>query len=116
MANVVGSWVLTTDWGCDGSITGSFDQTFNANGTWSSTPFAYSGRWFQVEDLVIWIFNDIPNLVYAGNVNGSWIEGIQGYEAAGGIKGCFGGHKAGVPAALEAARAAKKVADPALGK
>ena len=46
MANVVGNWTLTTDWGCDGSITGSFNQTFNANGTWNSTPFIHSGRWY----------------------------------------------------------------------
>jgi hypothetical protein len=35
MSNVVGTWNLTTDWGCDGSITGSFDQVFNADGTWT---------------------------------------------------------------------------------
>jgi hypothetical protein len=114
MANVVGNWVLTTDWGCDGSITGSFNQTFDANGTWSSPP--HNGRWFQVENIVVWNFADVPNLVYAGNVNGSWIEGIQGYETAGGSNGCFGGHKAGVPAAVEKAREAKKIADPAIGK
>jgi hypothetical protein len=115
MASIEGSWSLTTDWGCDGSITGSFDQTFNADGTWSSSPFVHNGRWFQVEGVAVWTFDDVPNLVYAGNVNGSWIEGAQGYETAGGINGCFGGHRAGVPAALEAARAAEEVADPALG-
>jgi hypothetical protein len=68
MANVVGSWSLTTDWGCDGSITGSFNQTFNADGTWNVTSPAHNGRWFQVEGLVIWTFNDTPNLVYAANL------------------------------------------------
>lgn len=58
----------------------------------------------------------LTNLVYAANLTGSWMAGIQGYETSGGIKGCFGGHRAGVPAALEAATAAKKVADPLLGK
>lgn len=116
MANAVGTWSLTTDWGCGGSITGSFNQTFNADGTWSSTPFVHHGRWFQVEGLIAWTFNDTPNLVYAANLTGSWMAGIQGYETAGGSKGCFGGHRAGVPAAAEAATAAKKVADPLLGK
>lgn len=114
MASVVGTWSLTTDWGCDGSITGTFTQTFKADGTWSSTPFAHHGRWYQDEGLVVWTFEDTPNLVYAGNLSGSWMAGAQGYEVASGIKGCFGGHKAGVPAA--AAKPTKKIADPTLGK
>jgi hypothetical protein len=114
MANAVGTWSLTTDWGCDGSITGSFNQTFNADGTWSSpAPFPHSGRWFQTEGLVTWTFNDTANLVYAANLSGSWMAGIQGYETAGGSKGCFGGHRAGLPATVEAA---KKGPDPLLGK
>jgi len=117
MANVVGSWSLTTDWGCDGSITGSFNQTFNADGTWSTTPFIHSGRWYQVEGLVVWTFNDTPNLVYAANLSGSWMAGVQGYETAGGIKGCFGGGRTGVAAAKAPTKAAAKAAkaDPALG-
>lgn len=118
MANVVGTWSLTTDWGCDGSITGSFTQTFNADGTWSSTPFQHRGRWFQVECMVIWTFDDTPNLIYAANLNSSWMQGIQGYDTAGGIKGCFGGRRSGVPFAPEGEEgfAAKEGADPALGK
>jgi hypothetical protein len=117
MSNVVGSWAVTTDWGCDGSITGSFNQTFNADGTWSITPYMHSGRWYQVEGLVVWTFNDTPNLVYAANLTGSWMAGVQGYEAAGGTKGCFGAHRAGITEA-KAAIAAKTPAkghDPSLG-
>ena len=113
MASVVGNWVFTSDWGCDGSITGSWDQTFHADGTWTSS-LGHSGRWFQVEGLITFTFNKVANLVYACNVTGSWISGIQGYETPGGIKGCHGAHRAGVPASLAAA-VAKKGADPALG-
>lgn len=113
MASIVGTWTLTTDWGCGGTITGSFDMVFNADGTWSSSP--YSGRWFQVEDVAIWTFDNVPNLVYSGNLNGSWIEGAQGYTADG-YSGCFGGHVAGVPAAIEAARAVEGAPHPALGR
>jgi hypothetical protein len=115
MASVVGSWNLTTDFGCDGSITGSFTQTFNADGTWTSTPFVHNGRWYQVEGLVVWTFADIANLVYAANLAGSWMSGVQGYETAGGIKGCFGGHKAGVPGLIAERAAAAAEIDPALG-
>lgn len=115
MANVVGSWVFTSDWGCDGSITGSWNQTFNADGTWSSS-LGHKGRWFQVEGLVVFTFTDVANLVYAANLSGSWMAGSQGYETAGGIKGCHGAHRSGIPAALTTKAAAKKGADPALGK
>jgi hypothetical protein len=115
MASVVGTWTLTTDFGCDGSITGSFTQTFNANGTWNSTPFVHNGRWYQVEGLVVWTFADVANLVYAANLAGSWMSGVQGFETAGGNKGCFGGHKAGVPGLIAEAAAAAAEIDPALG-
>jgi hypothetical protein len=52
MSNVAGTWTLTTDFGCDGSIAGSFDQTFNADGTWTNT-IGSNGRWYQVEGLVV---------------------------------------------------------------
>lgn len=96
---IAGTWTLTTDWGCDGSITGSFTQTFNANGTWTSSPFVHNGRWFQVGGVIIWTFADVPNLTYSGNVSGSWISGIQGYPVVNGITGCFGGRVRGVAAA-----------------
>jgi len=115
MASVVGTWTLTTDFGCDGSITGSFTQTFNADNTWTSSPFVHNGRWYQVEGLVVWAFSDVANLVYAANLSGSWMSGAQGYETAGGITGCFGGHRAGVPGLIAEAEAAAAEFDPALG-
>src|SRR3954447_8922753 len=108
---ILGSWTLTTDFGCDGSITGSFTQTFNADGTWTSAPFVHSGRWYQVGGVIVWTFNDVANLVYSGNVSGSWISGVQGYELAGGINGCFGGRVTGVAVAGSSANGK----DPVLG-
>jgi hypothetical protein len=117
MANVVGAWTLTTDWGCDGSITGTFTQTFNADGTWSASTGNH-GRWYQVEGMVAWTFLDTANLVYAANLSGSWMSGVQGYETAGGQKGCFGGRRAGIPSAKAevAAKAEQGAPNPALGK
>ena len=114
MASVVGTWTLTTDFGCDGSITGSFTMTFNADGTWTSTPFVHNGRWYQVEGLVVWTAADIADLVYAGNLSGSWMSGVQGFETAGGSKGCFGGHRSGVPGLVAETAAAAEI-DPVLG-
>src|SRR5512135_3530095 len=91
-ASIVGTWTLTTDFGCDGTLTGSFQITFNNDGTWNSTPFIHNGRWFQGEGLAVWTFNDVPNLVYSANVSGIWMAGIQGFTT-GGNQGCFGGTK-----------------------
>lgn len=114
MANIVGTWVYTTDWGCDGSITGSWNQTFNADGTWTAS-LGSSGRWFQVEGLMVYTINGTPSLIYTANVSGSWMAGIQGYAEAGGMKGCHGAHRSGVSAAAPTA-AAKKGPNPMLGR
>jgi hypothetical protein len=116
MADIVGTWLLTTDWGCGGIVTGSFTQTFDADGTWTTAPFAHTGRWFQVGSLAAWTFDDTPSLIYTANVSGSWISGVQGYAAPGGITGCFGGRRSGVPAAAEAARSSAGAGDPATGR
>jgi len=80
-------------------VSDSIAQTVNADGTWASSPFVHSGRWYQIEGLVVWTFSDTANLVYAANPFGSWMAGVQGYETAGGSKGCFGGRRAGVAVA-----------------
>ena len=36
----------------------------------------------KVEGLVVWTFSDTANLVYAANLSGSWMAGVQGYETA----------------------------------
>ncbi len=109
---IVGTWFLTTDWGCDGSITGSFTQTFNADGTF--TTGANSGRWVQVGNVIFWTFSTVAGLTYAGNVSGSWISGVQGYTVVNGIApGCFGGRVNGV-AGGETPSAGKT--DPVIGK
>jgi len=115
MSNVVGNWVYTSDWGCDGSITGSWNHTFNADGSWTSSN-GHSGRWFQVEGMVAFTLSDTPNLVYAADLSGSWMAGIQGYETAGGAKGCHGAHRAGVTVAVTEMAAKKGGPDPTLGR
>lgn len=108
---ILGTWFLTTDWGCDGSITGSFTQTFNADGTWTST--GHNGRWFQVGNVIVWSFNTVAGLQYAGNVSGSWISGVQGYTNGTAIApGCFGGRVNGLASIEEPTG---KI-DPAIGK
>ena len=108
MSSVVGTWIVTTDLdGCVGNIAGSFDLTFHADGTWTDE-FGFTGRWYQVEGLVVWDFDDAATLTYAANLAGSWMSGALGYTS-GELKGCFGAHKQGVPGLAAAAIAAKRV-------
>jgi hypothetical protein len=115
MASIVGKWQLTTDFGCDGSIAGTFDQTFNADGTWTNS-LGSKGRWFQVEGLATWDFDNAAKLVYAANVAGSWMSGSLGYTTSGGLKGCFGGHREGVPGLAAKALSKKDGVRPDTGK
>jgi len=108
MSSIVGTWSITTDFGCDGSIAGTFDQTFNANGTWTNT-IGSTGRWYQVEDVVVWDFNNAAKLVYGAKLTGSWMSGALGFTTAGGLQGCFGAHKAGVPGLAAKALKEKRV-------
>jgi hypothetical protein len=108
MSSVVGTWAITTDFGCDGSIAGTFNQTFNADGTWTNT-IGSNGRWYQVEDTVVWDFNNAAKLVYGANIIGSWMQGGLGYTTAGGLKGCFGAHREGVPGLAAKALEAKRM-------
>jgi hypothetical protein len=108
VASIVGTWIITTDFGCDGTIAGSFTQTFNPDGTWTNT-VGSDGRWYQAEGLVVWDFNNADKLVYAANLAGSWMSGDLGYTTAGELKGCFGAHREGVPGLAAEATEAKRV-------
>ena len=115
MASIVGTWQITTDFGCDGSIAGTFDQTFNADGTWTNS-LGSNGRWFQVEGLATWDFNNAAKLVYAANVAGSWMAGSLGYTTSGGLRGCFGAHREGIPGLAAQALTKKDAVRPDTGK
>src|SRR5262249_36119461 len=68
-----------------------------------------NGRWYQIEGLVVWDFNNAAKLVYAANLAGSWMSGALGFTTSGGLRGCFGAHRAGVPGLADKALAEKRV-------
>jgi hypothetical protein len=79
--SIVGTWnVVIVDWGCGGSPLRASPFTFNQDGTW-----AYQfggGRWFQVEGMAAWTFDNAPGLVYSANVTLNALVGVQGYASA----------------------------------
>lgn len=112
--SIVGTWLATIDWGCDGTITGTSTWTFNANGTWT---YAFGGGfWIQVEGLVAWNFTNTASLIYTANVTLNAIVGIQGYAQQGGIgTGCFYAIRQSGPLAAAAVAAAKEGHDFSVG-
>ena len=114
MASVVGTWSITTDWGCDSSITGTFSQTFNSDGTLSSG--SHTGHWYQVGGYVVWTYDNVADLVYAANISGSWMAGAQGYETTGGQTGCFGAEIASLANTAPSARVKTDGPNPVLGR
>jgi hypothetical protein len=112
--SATGTWIESIDWSCDGNP-GSSVISFNADHTWTSTPFVHNGRWFQVNSMVVWTFADVPNLVYTANVSGSQMSGIQGYETVNGFNGCFTATLA-FTAKAAAAAAVVKGSDATIGR
>jgi len=82
---VSGSWKFFFDWGCDGSYSNT-TITFNANGTFK-TGEGLTGKWVQVQGMISWLYDGTPGTVYAGNVIGGAIAGMQ--TTWGGGNGCF---------------------------
>lgn len=94
MSNVVGTWTINIDWDCDGMFDGIVKQTFKANGTWViKGDFPHTGRWFQSAGLIVWVLEDVPELIFSANIAGSSMSGVHGYARAKGKKGCFSGQK-----------------------
>lgn len=99
MSNIVGKWAIQTDWDCDGRIDGTTTINFKQDGTWDVYEeengefyVLHYGKWFQKEKMIIFAFDDTPGLVYAGNVSGNRMSGIQGTNPKG-QNGCFSGRK-----------------------
>lgn len=70
---VVGTWNYYYDWECNGSYN-STTITFNNDGTFS-TGFGNNGKWYQVQNYVIWEFPS--GTTYAGNMVGNAMLGMM---------------------------------------
>jgi hypothetical protein len=114
-SSIVGTWYGYVAWGCSGPPVenASTTWTFKNDGSW--TYEFGGGRWFQLEGLVVWTFTNAANLVYTANVTLNALDGIQGYEQAGGSTGCFYAVRQKPPGAAAAEKEAKKGPDLTIG-
>ncbi|MEV6344371.1 hypothetical protein [Actinoplanes sp. NPDC051851] len=105
-----GSWTLTLDWYCDGTV-GTSLITFAADGSWSSVngTAVRSGRWIGGGGTITWTYSDVADLIYTAQINGGFMTGVHGYNYSGGATGCFGGVLTAA-ATTSAATSAKKAA------
>lgn len=88
--DIPGTWTLHYSWGCVGSYSQT-DVIFNANGTFSSSP--YTGKWVQTDGDLLFRFDQAPNTVYGGSGVGSAITGIM--STFQGSNGCWYAVKSG---------------------
>ena len=121
MVGVVGNWVLTIDWDCDGIFDGTVNIIFRANGTLITKGVdSHKGRWFQNAGLIVWTFEDsdkdVKHLVYTANLAGSSMTGVQGFIKPKGMKGCFSGQKVETLPKIAKSDAKAKSFDPLIGK
>lgn len=104
-SSIVGTWnVIMVDWGGGGNPVKAAPFTFNANGTW--TYQFGGGKWFQLEGMAAWNFDNAAGLIYTANVTIDAMVGIMGYATATPSKGCFYALRNAPPAALATAAAA----------
>lgn len=104
-----GAWNLHFNFGCSGAYA-TASLTFNANNTFSDN-FGGSGKWAQTNGNILWRYDQAPNTIYAGSINGGAILGAMSNFGSGG-SGCFFADKSGGAALLEGKAAAEHKLDP----
>lgn len=109
MNSIVGSWdVIDVDWGSTGITVKAGPFSFDEDGRWT---YRYGGgRWFQVGNMVMWNFENLPDLIYSANVTANAMNGVMGYaREASEDRGCFFGLREPLPSAAPAAGEADAV-------
>lgn len=79
--NAVGTWNYYYDWSCNGGY-GSTTITFNADGTFTSTP--YTGKWYMVQGYIMWIYSS--GTTYSGTIIGGAMVGMMNANT---MTGCW---------------------------
>jgi hypothetical protein len=94
--SVPGQWNLHFNFGCSGTYHPA-TLTFNAGHTFSDN-FGGSGKWAQTNGNILWRYDQAPNTIYAGEINGGAILGaMSNFTSA----GCFFADKVGGALLLE---------------
>jgi hypothetical protein len=102
-----GKWNLHFNFGCSGAYFPA-TLTFNANNTFTDN-FNQSGKWAQTNGNILWRYDQAPNTIYAGSINGGAILGAMSNFGSG---GCFYADKSGGAALLEGVKAAEQNVGP----
>ncbi len=86
---VVGDWAVFYDWGCTGTYAGPANMTFHEDLTFSIFEDAGSlaGRWEMSGKTVKFTFDEYPNSVYIGDLDGTYMTGTMTNSDGG--SGCW---------------------------
>ncbi len=77
--DIIGEWTINFDWGGSGKYTTDV-IVFNSDGTFMIPSERTTGRWLQLDDMIIWHYDDFDSLktAYAGNISKDMMSGTMG--------------------------------------
>lgn len=89
-SGVVGRWILTYDWDCDGSPDEA-EIIFNSDGTFGNEEILNEGAWSKDGQSVRWEHNEEPKALYRGSLAGLFMSGTMSTTDGG--TGCWTARK-----------------------
>lgn len=89
-SGVVGRWILTFDWDCDGNPDEE-ELIFNSDGTFGDDEDISLGEWSKDEQSIRWEHDEDPNALYRGSLTGLFMSGSM--STIEGRTGCWSARK-----------------------
>ena len=91
-SELVGRWILTFDWDCDGSP-GEDEVIFNSDGSFGDDENLSKGEWSSEDGSIRWEYREDPRPLYRGSLSGLYMSGTM--STTDGSTGCWTARKTG---------------------
>ncbi|MDD1731062.1 MAG: hypothetical protein CG440_1313 [Methanosaeta sp. NSM2] len=88
---LVGRWILTFDWDCDGNP-GEDEVIFNSDGSFGDDDNRNKGEWSRESQSIRWEHDKDPKSLYRGSISGLYMSGTM--STIDGSSGCWTARKA----------------------
>ena len=88
---LVGRWILTFDWDCDGNP-GEDEVIFNSDGSFGDDDNRNKGEWSREGQSIRWEHDKDPKSLYRGSISGLYMSGTM--STIDGRTGCWTARKA----------------------
>jgi hypothetical protein len=91
-SEIVGRWILTFDWDCDGNPDED-EVVFSSDGSFGDDENLNEGEWSAEGTSVRWEHDEDPNALYRGSISGRYMSGTM--STTDGSTGCWTARKTG---------------------